>query len=113
MHTVLKQLDDELDVLEESVMLELKLEELEEANARTEEELLKVEEAGEFDDISNFEDENEEEERENNIMDEELSVLGEEMLLLEDEPLIFEDEFLMLEETLLLGRLDESYRGAL
>ena len=76
MHTVLKQLDDELDVLEESVMLELKLEELEEANARTEEELLKVEEADKLDDSSNFEDnfedENEEEEREEDIMDEEL-----------------------------------------
>lgn len=92
-HTVLKQLDDELDVLEP------KLEEIDEDDVRTDEELLKVEEDDELDDNSNFEDDMEEEDEEEGedimVLDEELSVLDEEMLLLKD-------ELLMLKETLLL-----------
>ena len=89
-HTVLKQLDDELDVLEP------KLEELEEDDVRMEEELLKVEEDDELD--NNFEDGVEDEDEEEDIMtlDEELSAL------LDEEMMLLKDELLMLEETLLL-----------
>lgn len=91
-HTVLKQLDDELDVLEP------KLEELEEDDVRTEGELLKVEEDDELDNNSNFEDGVEDEDEEEDIMtlDEELSAL------LDEEMMLLKDELLMLEETLLL-----------
>ena len=81
-HTVLRQLDDELDW---SDMLEL------EDVVRTEEELLKVEEEDKLDDSSNSEDNREDEDEEDDIvvLDEELSVLGEEMLpKLEEELLI-------------------------
>ena len=86
MHTVLRQLDDELDW---SDMLEL--EELEEDLVRAREELLNVEEDDKLDDKSNSKDIREDEDEEDDIvvLDEELSVLGEEMLpKLEEELLI-------------------------
>jgi len=85
-HTVLRQLDDELDW---SDMLEL--EELEEGLVRAGEELLNVEEDDKLDDKSNSKDIREDEDEEDDIvvLDEELSVLGEEMLpKLEEELLI-------------------------
>ena len=94
-HTVLKQLDDELDVLEPKLE---ELEELEEDDVRMEGELLKVEEDDELDNNSNFEDGVEDEDEEEDIMtlDEELSAL------LDEEMMLLKDELLMLEETLLL-----------
>jgi len=85
-HTVLRQLDDELDW---SDMLEL--EELEEGLVRAGEELLNVEEDDKLDDKSNSKDNREDEDEEDDIvvLDEELSVLGEEMLpKLEEELLV-------------------------
>ena len=85
-HTVLRQLDDELDW---SNMLEL--EELEEGLVRAGEELLNVEEDDKLDDKSNSKDIREDEDEEDDIvvLDEKLSVLGEEMLpKLEEELLV-------------------------
>jgi len=86
-HTVLRQLDDELNW---SDMLELV------DVVRTEEELLKVEEEDKLDDSSNSEDNREDEDEEDDIV-----VLDEELLVLTEEMLPKLEEELMLEETLL------------